>query len=123
MSAHTFKAPKLGAKIPGGAEYKLSKSVLDLVWLERLRQMALLRDGKLTWNCATAGISHDKKLRAIMEEVGEVAQAIDDIENLRCTSSVDHHRKYRAAMSHLREEITQIAACSIAWLEALEVER
>src|SRR5215469_7533622 len=61
--------------------YQLNQRVLELIWLERLRQIQLLADGKHKYTCATAGIAPEWKLCILTEEVGEVARAIDQIRN------------------------------------------
>lgn len=103
----------------------LNRDVLDRIWLERQNQMRLLRAGKFTFTCATSGIADDKKLRVITEELGEVAQAIDHIETIphNAKSTDDFYKKRRAAEDHLEDELTQLAACCIAWLECMAVDK
>jgi hypothetical protein len=105
-----------------GVPYTLSKSILEKIWLERLRQKQLLREGKIFFACDSPVVSHDRKLRVLTEELGEVAGAIDQIEMLNPL------RQPRAEMSepsaraknNLRDELAQIAAVAIAWLESLQ---
>jgi len=104
--------------------YALDKSILEKIWLERLRQKQLLREGKIFFACDSPVVSHDRKLRVLTEELGEVAGAIDQIEILNPL------RQPRAEMSepsaraknNLRDELAQIAAVAIAWLESLQKE-
>lgn len=52
--------------------------------------------------------SNDKRLRILVEEVGEVAEALDE--------------KHANTKRELRKELIQVAACAVGWLEALEAE-
>lgn len=73
----------------------------------------------------------DKKLRIMVEEVGEIADAIQLLEEVHdwwdaeaakrelCLedkrmreSEIDH------AIEHLREEIAQVGACAVRWLQS-----
>ena len=81
----------------------------DKISAERDRQDKLFVEGKLLFNCASRVADPKRKLRVLVEEVGEVAQAIDFLEH--------GHRQTR--LKHLREEIIQVAAVAVAWLEAL----
>lgn len=86
---------------------------------ERARQDDLLRKGKLLYNCSSIVASPRRKLRVLVEEMGEVAQAIDDIER-----AVDHGMgsvERKKLCSHLRTELIQVAAVCAAWMESLEV--
>jgi len=77
---------------------------------ERLRQRQLLREGKILFNCDSPIVDLDRKLRVLMEEVGEVAREVDHIE-----------RGSEIARAKLRTELTQVAAVATAWLESFEV--
>lgn len=77
--------------------------VLDAVAAERERQEQKHRGS----TCASKDVPHTRKFLVLMEEVGEVAQAIND-----GTLTV----KERA---HLRAEIIQVAAVAVAWAESL----
>lgn len=103
--------------------YRLNENVVDRIWLERLRQMELLKSGKHKYTCATAGIEPEFKLCVLMEEVGEVARALDQMRNHPpAKSSADFKQKFIARKEHLRDELTHVAAVTVAWLEALEEE-
>lgn len=105
--------------------YAFNKSILEKIWLERLRQKQLLREGKIFFACDSPVVSHERKLRVIMEEIGEVARALEHIEILNPL------RQPRAALSepstrakqNLRDELTQVASVAIAWLESLQEEK
>lgn len=103
--------------------YALNPRVVQLIFLERLRQQALLRDGKHSFTCATVGICRDKKLRVVTEELGDVAKAIDAIEEV--IRQVDPRRPLEVllkAKEDLRTEVLHVCATCFAWLEALEEE-
>jgi hypothetical protein len=115
-----MRAPKLPASqkeiVLNGARtrsYQLSQSVLERIWLERLRQKQLFREGKLSFACDSTLVCDDRKHRALSEEVGEVAKAIDVLERARGAG-------IKFAREDLQEELTQVAAVAIAWLESME---
>jgi NTP pyrophosphatase (non-canonical NTP hydrolase) len=72
--------------------------------------------------------SLDVKLRILVEEVGEVARAIQDISNADrarrtaaltgTTDQLEAAREVtRTVRAHLIEEVTQVAATAVRWLE------
>jgi len=68
---------------------------------ERARQDDLAAAGR--WGGeSVATISDDRRLRVLVEEVGEVASALQD-------------------GSQLRVELVQVAAVAVAWLEAFDL--
>jgi len=77
---------------------------------ERDRQADLFRKGKLPFSCSHPATGHLPKLRILVEEVGEVAEAIDMFEE----------HSSRRNLGHLLTELTQVAAVTVAWLESLE---
>lgn len=70
---------------------------------ERERQEELKASGRFSETCADAGMSPTLKLAVLTEEVGEVA---------RCLCDGDSNAR-------LREELVQVAAVAMAWLESL----
>ena len=104
------------------ASYTLHKSILEKIWLERLRQKQLLREGRIAFACASPVVSHDRKLRVLAEEIGEVAGAIDRIENFNPLRQprAELSEPSTRARKQLCDELTQVAAVAIAWLESLE---
>jgi len=66
--------------------------------------------------CAVPEMCPRKKLRVLVEELGEVAKAIDQIEIAESRRSLAL-KEWRL---ELRSEITQVAAVAVAWLESLE---
>ena len=81
---------------------------------ERSRQRELFHAGKITFDCASPLPDANRKLRVLVEEVGEVAQEMDRLENLR------DGRAACFAREDLQEELVQVAAVAVAWLESLE---
>lgn len=79
----------------------MKEHILEEVRLERLRQDRLKAEGKFSWNCAD-DVSDLERLPVLTEETGEVARAI-----------CDKNQK------NLREELIQVAAVAIAWVEGL----
>jgi len=82
---------------------------------ERVRQRELLRAGKITFDVASTIPDDNRKLRVLVEEVGEVAQEIDDLEYAK------HSAVKKAVTARLKTEIIQVAAVCVAWLESMEV--
>jgi hypothetical protein len=80
--------------------------IYGLIDLERLRQGQLKLAGKIMATCADP-IDEAVKLAALTEEVGEVARAV----MARGGWSVEE--------DNLREELVQVAAICVAWLETL----
>lgn len=78
---------------------------------ERDRQDELFRTGKILYNCASRTVDPSRKLRVLIEEIGEVAEAIDMLEQ---TKSRRH-----ATGDHFCTELIQVAAVSVAWLESI----
>jgi NTP pyrophosphatase (non-canonical NTP hydrolase) len=76
------------------------------------------------------GAGHDRRLRWMVEEVGEISRALDDLDTARDlvygledagapADEVEAARSVeRAAELHLREEIAQVGACAIRWISA-----
>jgi len=90
---------------------------------ERTRQRELFRMGKLSCSVASPVTDDNRKLRVVMEEVGEIAHEIDLLEMVtkgRTESTKAFTARYQARRSELREEITQAAAVLVAWLESFE---
>lgn len=75
--------------------------------------------------------SDDGKLRIMVEEVGEVAEAIQEVENayekldderarLGGVISEATQQLVRDAERHLRDEIAQVGACAVRWLAGVQ---
>lgn len=78
------------------------RRVYDDVRTERIRQDALAAAGR--WDGESmATISDDRRLRVLVEEIGEVARALEEDD------------------SQLRVELVQVAAVAVAWLEAFDL--
>lgn len=76
--------------------------VVSLVMLERARQEELVREGSLDYTAAAFDCPDVLRIAALMEEVGEVARAVQD-----------------ADFDNLKVELVQVAAVAVAWVEAL----
>jgi hypothetical protein len=81
---------------------KRSKVAIDVA-KERGRHDRLLAAGKIEHDCADPTVPPEIKLPVLLEEVGEVAIAMNDNEPL----------------SNLRTELIQVAAVASAWAESL----
>lgn len=80
------------------------RRVLEAVKNERLRQQNLLAKGEIPWACDSPSISPGRKLSVLVEEIGEIANEINEgREDGPC----------------LRMELIQVAAVAVAWAESL----
>ena len=100
---------RIGAFVTGWVESLGSADVFTRISAERGRQSLLLRQGKLLFNCSSIVVDPRRKLRVIVEELGEVAEALFRLE---ASDS-------KASREHLITELVQVAAVAVAWLEAL----
>lgn len=92
--------------------------VQNAIDAERDRQDELFATGELLFNCASRVATPARKLRVLMEEIGEVAEALDHIETVETNNrSV---RRLPAVKEQLRVELIQVAAVAVGWLESLE---
>lgn len=78
----------------------MTDAILNQIRFERERQDALAEDGRWSGD-RIATINDQHRLVVLVEEVGEVARAVQ-------------------GEGELREELVQVAAVAVAWLEALE---
>lgn len=92
--------------------YRLHPAVLERVWLERLRQKKLFTARKIDFACDSPVVDGHRKLSVLTEEIGEVAKEVLEYRG----------RTRTEARRRLQDELTQVAAVSIAWLESIEVE-
>lgn len=85
----------------------IRERAVDAIVEERHRQNKLKADGKFAYTCADVIVGEHRitsadKLAILAEEFGEVARAVCEGDRV-----------------NLREELTQVAAVCLAWLEAL----
>lgn len=76
---------------------------IALVNNERDRQEELRRDGALEFTAASPDCPDLLRLSALVEEVGEVGRCFNEAETERLTN-----------------ELAQVAAIAVAWIEALD---
>jgi hypothetical protein len=107
---------EIGQEEPGPA----TGPAMERVWLdvvaERRRQERLKHDGKFTYTCADAGMSDGARLAVLGEEFGEVCRAVLE-------RGLDGGHAHDAHGQNLREEVTQLVAVGVAWLEHLDADR
>lgn len=87
--------------------------VFTQVRAERARQEWLWKEGKIPSTCASKIVPYSDKFVVLVEEVGEVARAIQAV------IAADKWAP-EAEIAHLREELVQVAAVAVAWLESME---
>ena len=90
------------------------RHVAVVISAERERQELLFSLGKFTFTCASKTADAKRKLRVLVEEVGEVAEAIEKLEMAR------NQLTKGARAQCLRDVLTQVAAVTVAWLESME---
>lgn len=104
-------APPLWKNTPAMLE------VFAKIAAERQRQRELFHAGKISFSCQSVLPDPNRKLRVLMEEVGEVAQELDRLEQCR------DKRAERFVLEDLEAELVQVAAVATAWLESLQSSR
>lgn len=82
------------------------ESVLLEVGSERLNQEDRKAEGRFEFTCADDGLSNAEKLTILTEEVGEVARDRLARDSVGTTKA-------------LRDELLQVAAVAVAWVESL----
>jgi NTP pyrophosphatase (non-canonical NTP hydrolase) len=104
--------------------------MFEMIAAERKRQERLKREGKFDATCAdpTTVLSNTEKLAVLTEEVGEVARVILDRQvnnkerSRELGPSYEGYDKWRydgKTRRMLQDELVQVAAVAVAWLEAL----
>lgn len=86
------------------------RRAIGLIAAERARQCQLFREGRIAFDCASPVPDPRRKFRVLFEECGEVAHAIDQVEN------------HGMAASNICMEVKHVAAVAVAWLESLETD-
>lgn len=81
--------------------------IIKQISMERARQSFLRDSGKFTHTVADDGMTDGYRLAVLMEEVGEVANALQMAEG-ECKAAAMHN------------ELIQVAAVAVAWCEYLE---
>jgi hypothetical protein len=110
--------------------------ILDAIYQERQRQKELVKQGKFLWDCSTNTRTNSDKLTVLAEEFGEVSKevceemivrdkqyrerraAYSEIEKLKALAKA-HTADAVVRAARIREELIQVAAVCIAWLEGL----
>jgi hypothetical protein len=82
----------------------------EAVIYERARQEALFKAGDLPFTCASLTADDSRKFTVLLEECGEVADAVQALEE----KPTD-----RSRLVHLQSELVQVFAVCLGWLEAL----
>jgi len=100
------------------ANMVLFNQIMRDVLRERERQEDLRASGKFVATCATTGADQMTEFECFTvlgEEVGEVAKVLLD------ASITDINRLDESTVLFLRDELIQVAAVSVAWVERLDV--
>lgn len=93
-------------------------AALQSIMYERDRQEQLKKEGKFEYTCADPvhSISNYRKATILGEEMGEVCNAVNEIDN--CLHRSDGLGCDQARIA-LRNELIQVAAVAVAWVESL----
>lgn len=94
-----------------GCRYQ-HKVIFKAILRERARQETLKAAGKFKYTCADSNMLSSEKYLVLAEEVGEVARAVLNLQNFAFDYSAD--------LGKVREELIQVAAVSVAWLEFID---
>jgi cytidylate kinase len=98
-------------------EQKMKKA-LEEVEIERYAQESAKAKGKFKHTCDDLEMNDGERLAVLMEEVGEVST---EILNLTDNATEDLHDHDRTIIEgRLKAELAQVAAVSVAWMEAIE---
>lgn len=89
-----------------------TEAVLSDVAAERRRQERLRDEGKFV----RMELTPLQRLPILLEEVGEVAKALVELG----LTDEPATRPEDVVMDELREELIQVAACAVAWVEELD---
>lgn len=84
--------------------------ILRDISVERDRQEELKEAGRFVFTCADEEMGDSMKFLVLAEEVGEVARALLN----------DKFLATDAVRRDLREELVQVAAVCVAWVECLD---
>lgn len=106
-----------------------TEDILLEVNAERARQETLKETGKFVFTCAGKGLSEAEKLAVLSEEVGEVSKEVVELVielsklmKYRMTNearSTAIEAAIKAYTAKARNELIQVAAVAVAWIEAL----
>lgn len=100
----------------GGSNPRHEDAVLAIID-ERRRQDQLKAEGRFKHTCADAEMSNYQRHTCLSEEVGEVAEAILTLDGL-AQARARGLKVGDEGHLHLREELVQVAAICLAWLES-----
>lgn len=98
---------------PIGALQQILADLLN----ERVRQDVFVATGKFPWNCSNANVPAGDKLMVVGEEFGEVSKAAYELTHETDSGCSKRH------IDNLRTELIQLAACAVAWVEAIDSTR
>lgn len=93
-------------------DVKAFYGIVDDIMCERIRQEQLKAGGRFKYTCADPEMAPAEKCAVLGEEMGEVCRAV--LEEGRLAN--DLHGKA------LRQELVQVAAVAVAWIEAIDRE-
>lgn len=103
------KLTDVGAFAYGWLERLEGNAGIDCAYLildERKRQDKLFRSGELPFNCNSPVVDDRRKFGVLLEEGGEVAEAVDFLDSTET----------KGCREHLKTELVQVCAVCMAWI-------
>lgn len=98
---------------------RLMERVLQCVMNERYRQEQFKADGEFQYSCMDVhpDISNYRKATILGEEMGEVCNVVNELDNVKPDGNDEDLARLKSA---LRQELIQVAAVAVAWVESLQ---
>jgi hypothetical protein len=88
---------------------------LQEIYQERLRQEDLKREGRFEYTCADVEVDDGQCYMILGEEFGEVGHALNEMIGKTYIA-----REIDLAMLAVRDELIQVAAVTVAWIERID---
>jgi hypothetical protein len=96
--------------------------IFKAIVAERQRQEKLKADGHFKHTCADLEMTTTEKVAVLGEEFGEVCKAALEVEKLAKRLS-DVHNTSPWKYDPLRQELIEVCAVAVAWLEAIDAKQ
>jgi hypothetical protein len=113
---------RLAAWCIGWAEVNgIKQDIITLIHQERDQQVKQFVEGQIPFECSSRVADPKRKLRELIQQSGQVALALYQIETLNTSPKQDAWRKgMQIRKNELNTELIQVAALCVGWLESLE---
>ena len=94
------------------------RAAIERILTERSRQEELKRAGRFPYTLADPDLTLSQKVGKILEELAEANKCVQWLEGT-AYNDFEPGTPEAVVMSKLKEEVTQVAALALAWLEGL----